>query len=36
MFYAPCVAEYEEERAKKGLEMAGVAVDERVVDACMA
>lgn len=32
MFYAPCAAEYEKERIKKELSVAGLAVDDNLVN----
>jgi hypothetical protein len=36
MFYAPCVTEYEKERIKKELETAGLNVDDKIIDTCLA
>jgi hypothetical protein len=36
IFYAPCVVEYEKERIKKELELAGVAAGEKLVGAYLA
>ena len=36
MFYAPCVTEYERERIKKELETAGLNVDDKIIDTCLA
>jgi hypothetical protein len=36
MFYAPCVTEYEKERIKKKLETAGLNVDDKIIDTCLA
>jgi hypothetical protein len=33
MFYAPCVAEYEQKRIKKELSVAGLAVNDNLVNA---
>jgi hypothetical protein len=33
MFYAPCVAEYEQKRNQKELSVAGLAVNDNLVNA---